>query len=522
MSEEKDEYYLAAAKHKCEKDHLFFMRYFFKQRMGSKFLVNWHHRWIADEIDDVLSGKTQNIIFNVAPGSSKTEQVVIALIARGLALNPMARFLHLSYSDQLAVLNSQVARDIVRSDEFQQLWPLEIAEDTKAKKRWNVMVDGRKGGGVYATSLSGQVTGFRAGHMAEGFQGAIIIDDPLKPEDVFSPVRTEAANRQLLTTVKSRRAKPDTPIILIMQRLGELDPTGFVEKGGLQGQGSWKIVRIPALIDDAFIGEHVPEKYWGLIDSSVQDEQGRYSYWEFKEPLRELVEMESGMGTDRTGNLISKHVFSSQYQQRPVALGGNVIKGKDFVRYTVLPKIMYRKMYADTAQKTKEHNDWSVFQVWGYGIDAKIYLLDQLRGKWTSPHLKREARAFWAKHAALEKDSGPLAGMGALREMMVEDKASGTDLIQTFLLEPPVIPVKAIQRNTDKYTRVMDALPYIEAQQVCIPESAPFTSDFIGECEAFKADMTHAHDDQIDPMLDAVQDMLSNQNKLKIWEQLGG
>lgn len=522
MSEDRDEYYLAAAKHKSVKDHLFFMRYFFKMRMGSKFIVNWHHRWIADEIDKVISGETQNIIFNVAPGSSKTEEVVIALIARGLAINPMARFLHLSYSDQLAVLNSQVARDIVRSEEYQELWPLQIADDTKAKKRWNVMVNGKKGGGVYATSLSGQVTGFRAGHMAAGFQGAIIIDDPLKPEDVFSKVKTEAANRQLLTTVKSRRAKPDTPIIIIMQRLGELDPTGFVEAGGLQGQGQWKVIRIPALIDDNFVGEHVPEKYWHLIDSSVQDPQGRYSYWEFKEPLQELIEMEGGNATDRTGNLISRHVFNSQYQQRPVAMGGNVIKGKYFVKYEILPKIIYRKIYADTAQKTKEHNDFSVFQCWGMGIDGRIYLMDLMRGKWESPDLKKQARMFWAKNQAATNDRGPTLGIGELREMMIEDKVSGTDLIQTLMVEPPIIPVKPIERNKDKYTRVMDGLPYIEAQLVCVPANAPFTLDFIAECEAFKADMTHAHDDQVDPLLDAVADMLSNQNKLKIWEQLGG
>lgn len=72
-----------------------------------------------------------------------------------------------------------------------------------------MVVDGKKAGGVYAVSLGGQITGFRAGHMAEGWQGAIIIDDPLKVEDAYSKTNRDKANRKLLSTVKSRKANPD-------------------------------------------------------------------------------------------------------------------------------------------------------------------------------------------------------------------------------------------------------------------------------------------------------------------------
>ena len=158
------------------------------------------------------------------PGSSKSEMAVINLIARGLALNPNARFLHITSGDDLAFFNSQTARDIVLSDEYQAMWPLQIAEDAKAKIAWNVLIDGKKAGGVYAVSLGGQITGFRAGHMAEGFQGAIILDDILKADEAYSTSAVRAANRQLLSTVKSRKANPATPVILIMQRLRTTRP----------------------------------------------------------------------------------------------------------------------------------------------------------------------------------------------------------------------------------------------------------------------------------------------------------
>lgn len=513
-----DEYDLAIAKRKCLASHLDFTRYFFKHRHGSKFIVNWHHALMSHYLEQVIQGEIKNLVINVSPGSSKTEIVVINFIARGLALNPWSRFLHLSYSDDLALLNSQTAREIIRSDEYRSLWPLEIAGDTKSKKRWNVLVDGNMAGGVYATSLSGQVTGFRAGHMAEGFQGAIIIDDPLKPEDAFSKAKLEAANRRLLTTVKSRKANPKTPIVIIMQRISQDDPVGFIEAGGMQGE--WTIVKIPALLDETSAAPF-PSEFRNRIDRSVKDDQGRFSYWEYKEPVEDLKAMEIGNGKDQAGNQISRQVFSAQYQQNPVQKGGNIIKGKDFIYYSVLPRLKYRKIYGDTAQKTKERNDYSVFECWGECYEGKIYLLDLIRGKWEAPELQSRAYAFWMKHAAMAPEN-----YGALRKMMVEDKSSGTGLIQTLKVgdrqaKREAIPIEGVERNKDKYTRVMDALPYIQGQFVCIPVDAPFTNDFVSECEAFTADDTHAFDDQVDPLIDAIDDMLSTKNKTKIWEALG-
>lgn len=502
---------------RCEKQHLHFTRLFFKHRQGANFIVNFHHLIFADAVDRVIQGKAKNIVINVPPGSSKTEEVVINFIARGLALNPFSRFLHLSYSDTLASLNSQTARDIVTSDEFQSFWPLEICNDDSAKARWNVMVDGKKAGGCYATSLNGQVTGFRAGRMVPGFQGAILIDDPLKPEDAYSKPKRDAANRRLISTVKSRRANPDTPVVLIMQRLAEEDPTGFIKAGNLDELGEWEFITIPALIDDKYVEANkafITPNIEALIDRKVRDKDGRFSYWPYKEPLDTLVKMESGAHQDKEGSRMSRFVFAGQYQQNPVALGGNLMRGEWFTRYKIKPRIKQRKIFVDTAQKTKERNDYSVFECWGEGFDGKIYLLDLLRGKWEAPELEKRALAFWAKHAALDVDE-----WGTLRSMNVEDKASGTGLIQSIKSKGK-FPVIAIQRNIDKLTRVMDGIPHIEMGSVCIPEDAPYVNDFVLECEAFTADDTHAHDDQIDPMLDAIVEMLSNKNKLKLWENL--
>lgn len=789
------------AKAKCEDSHLYFSRYFFKTRQSIKFKVNWHHQIISDHLQKVIDGEIKNLCICVPPGSSKTELAVINFIARGLAINPRARFLHLSGSDTLASLNSSTARDLILSEEYQKFWPIKIAEDAKSKKRWNVLQGDQLAGGVYATSLGGQITGFRAGHMAAGFQGCfvgetkiltvngakrideictndivisynhalkrlepkrvlankvslrgdlaetifkgrtrivstpchrfyngesyrpisgfsagsacyafqgtalgevlqmwqnskkatrrsgqsnnskseiyilfcqlfkrtrnriktltnitkyklsnmfkgfqaiievysgmfnemqefitfeknarteqlelqrqqqlrrafretetadqasrqnllslwseseincspyrrkciqqrssklghdvptlsynspqitpvpiyslkcysstptkvydiqvegnhnffaegilvhncLLIDDAIKPEDAFSRSKLDAANRKLLTTVKSRKASPDTPIVVIMQRIAESDAVGFIKQGNLGND--WTFLTIPAVITEAYV-KTLDIKYQKMIDLSQRDDQGRLSYWPYKEPLDQLLAMERGDGADQTGSRISRHVFSSQYQQEPVALGGNIIKGENFVRYTVLPQLKYRKIFADTAQKTAERNDFSVFAEWGLGVDNKAYLTDMIVGKWEAPELQNRAVAFWHKCKAKDQDK-----MGQLREMHVEDKSSGTGLVQQIRYMN-TIPIKPVERVKDKLTRVMDILPYIESRLVCVPEEAPFTNDFIQQCEAFTADNSHSHDDMLDTAIDGINELLSAGNKLHLWAKL--
>ena len=484
---------------KCEEDHIFFTRYFFEKREAAAFRLNWHHEKIADKIQGVIDGTIENLVINVEPGASKTELVVINLIARGLALNKRARFLHISYSDDLALLNSQKAKELVESEEYQALWPMDLRDDSRSMKRWNVEIDGRTAGGVYAVSLGGQITGFRAGHMLPGWQGAIIIDDPLKVEDSYSKPNRTKANRRLVSTVKSRRANPKTPIIVIMQRLAVDDCTGFIRDGNLPGK--WTFLSIPALIDNDYIVANAPE-YAHAVDDSVVDSKGRFSYWPYKNPLDELLEMERG-GKNREGQIIGRRVFSAQHQQQPTEEGGNLIHGEWFPRYRVLPRMRVRRVYADTAQKTSERNDWTVFQCWGLGVDGRIYLLDQIRGRWEAPELKRRAVDFWNKHKAYDHRTNV-----RLAAMKVEDKSSGTGLIQE-IKRAGKIPILGIPRNKDKLVRVKGASPSIEAGLVVLPEDAPFVSELIAECEAFTEDDTHAFDDQVDTLVDAVDDLLA-------------
>ena len=85
-----------------EADPLLFMRYFFKQRMGTSMIVSPHHEAIMRTLLRVFNGEITRLIINISPGYSKTELCTINMMAYGLAINPRAKFLHLSYSHSLA------------------------------------------------------------------------------------------------------------------------------------------------------------------------------------------------------------------------------------------------------------------------------------------------------------------------------------------------------------------------------------------------------------------------------------
>jgi predicted phage terminase large subunit-like protein len=466
---------LAACREMAREDLYFFTKYMFKKRRGYKWIVADHHRIICEALMRVYRGECKRLIINVPPRYSKTEIAVINFAAWAMGKNPDAEFIHTSYSGTLASNNSFQARELVQFDEYRHIFPsVEMRNDSNARNEWRTTA----GGIFYAVGAQGTITGYGAGKHRNEFGGAIIIDDPHKADEAKSDIRRKKVIEWFSTTLESRKNSTDTPIILIMQRLHQEDLAGWLLAGG-NGE-EWEHISLPALRADGT------------------------ALWPEKHDVATLHRMEKS----------NRQVFAGQYQQRPNAEGGNIMRGEWFKLYDQPPRIKYRMMYADTAQKTAEHNDYSVFEEWGLGDDGKLYLLDMIRGKWEIPELERRAPAFWNKANA--RDS---VVMGQLRQLKVEDNASGTGLIQRIKLESR-IPIAGITRIKDKYTRLSDVIGYIESGYVCLPRNAPFLSDFLSECEAFTADDSHPHDDQIDPMVDAINDMLAGNNAAKLWENM--
>lgn len=243
-------------KYMLQNDGINFARYFFKITEGNKMVLNWHHYVIQYCLDAVLNLKINRLIVNIGPGYTKTMLAVVKFISRGLAINPRAKFIHSSFSKDLALDNSTKVKSVVESPEYQDLWPMRLKVDSRANRRWYT----EQGGGMLAAPTGGQITGFRAGRMEKGFfNGALIVDDPAKPMDAHSSVKMISTNKSFNDTLKNRLAIEEVPIILIMQRLSDNDMSGFLLRGG--SGDKWYHLYIPSLITDEYLNGSYPKDY---------------------------------------------------------------------------------------------------------------------------------------------------------------------------------------------------------------------------------------------------------------------
>ena len=467
-------------KNLIKNSHLAATKFCFKVRENQKLIVNQHHKILCRFFDDIYKGKITRGIINIPPGYTKTEAAVITNVARGLLVNPKSRYIHTSFSDPLVLDNSLKIKDTLFSEEYQKLFPVELRKDSSAKGLWRTS----EGGVFLAAPSGGTITGFRAGYMDEGFTGMLIVDDPLKPEDANSKAIRERINDRVNNTFKSRLAHPKVPIVIIMQRLHEEDTTAYLLKGGT-GE-TWDHLCLPAIIDRK---KSYPIEYTHGREYKHDIPDG--VLWKYKQPMNTLKELEKS----------DPYVFSAQYMQEPTPAGGTIFKPEWFKYYTDLPPFEYKIIVGDTAQKTGEHNDYSVFQCWGKsGTD--IYLIDQIRGKWEAHTLKQMFLAFWEKHYGTGAQT-----YGKLKTAYIEDKVSGTGLIQE-LKTVHKIPIQAIQRYKDKLTRAHDTVPFLTTGRVYLPGNAKFLPDYVSEFKSFNGKMTHLHDDQVDPTMDAVEKLI--------------
>lgn len=473
------------------------IRIWFQLLQGQKFQSNWHFSLLCSEVEKIINGESQNVIFNITPGSGKTEIFSIHMSPYASLKSRKVRNLNLSFSDGLVQQNSNRIKEIIGSPEWQELWPGKLAN--ASAKDLIVTEGGKVKLQVNSRSIGGQVTGLRGGYMDDGFTGMLVLDDPDKPDDMLSKVKREAIHMRLKNTVRSRRMKDTTPIVMVQQRLHVNDSTWFMLNGGMGGI-EFKVVSIPALVTKEY-RETLPDWLKSEFDRDVLsskpvmiDGVAHYSFWPAKESAEELLALRNA----------DPYTFASQYQQQPIALGGNVFKTEWFQYYGGGEKCALQKpdrfeytfITGDTAQKAGELNDYSVFCYWGM-YKNRVYFIDGIRGKWEAPDLELNFIAFVNQCWKRNKECG------SLRRIHIEDKASGTGLIQGAKKKIP-IDINPVQRSNDKVTRAMDAAPVMRAGRVALPENHPMLPEILAEVAAFTFDDSHPHDDIVDNIVDAV------------------
>jgi predicted phage terminase large subunit-like protein len=184
------------------------------------------------------------------------------------------------------------------------------------------------------------------------------------------------------------------------------------------------------------------------------------------------------------------------YQQRPTSMDGGIILASWWNWYTTLPRLKYRFLTADTAQKVKTTHDYSVFQAWGVDSNKNLFLLDQLRAKLTAPDLRATAEQFYKKHAITKKRADDPSFKG----IYIEDKSSGTGLVQE--LKAIGLRVTEVPRYTDKATRAEDAAITISQGKVFLSKAVQGSDIIVKEASQIP---DGANDDCIDATMTAIE-----------------
>lgn len=457
----------------CRKARIDFLT--FRILIHPKIEMGWWQKEIASELmtfhNAMLKGERPKLIIEAPPQHGKSSMIV-DFIAWATGLNPDLRAIYSSFSEDLGVranltlqgiYTSKIYKHIFKDTRINEVSAVSAASRGAFRNKNMLQFVGKKGG-FKNTTVGGQITGQS---MDLG-----VIDDPVKGRQEANSLTTRNAVENWYNDDFSTRLSKEGGYIIIMTRWHIDDLVGRIRE---RSDSTVRVLSYKAI----------------ATEKELNRDSGEALFPELK-PLDFLLERKRAS---------SNQSFESLYQQNPIIVGGEIIKREWFKSYSILPPLDYVCIFADTAQKTAEHNDYSVLQAWGHS-NGQIYLVDQIRGKFEAPELKRTAIAFWQKHKASHVPC---------RAFYIEDKSSGTGLIQEIKREGSV-PVIAVQRTKDKLTRVQDVLSYIEAGYLHLPSNAPFLSDYLAEMEEFSGDNGHRHDDQIDPTVDAINLMLVKQN----------
>ena len=197
-----------------------FVRTFYPLLTGRDFIVSQPHGreshiiTVSRELVKCANLETLKLVCNIPPGHGKST-LLSFWIAWCMSRYPDSRFLYISYAATLAASHTDTVRRIMMLREYKELFRVELRTDSKAKDYFQTTA----GGAVGAFGSSGAITGRDAGLPGlSRFSGALILDDPHKPDEVFSATMREKVIQNYRDTIQQSARGVNVPIIRIGQR----------------------------------------------------------------------------------------------------------------------------------------------------------------------------------------------------------------------------------------------------------------------------------------------------------------
>jgi len=414
-----------------------------------------HHKQIAEALESVERGECDRLMIFAPPRHTKSELASRRFPAWYLGRHPKKQLISATYAGDFALDFGREVRDIIRSEEYSQVFPsVSLAPDSSAANRWHT----NQGGVSVYVGVGGPITG-RGAHIA-------LIDDPFKNrQDADSEVNRETVWKWYSSTLRTR-LMPGGAIILIMTRWHEDDLAGrLLERQGIRSEenpNGWKVVNLKAIEREG-----------------SDDERALWPEWYDLDALKRI----KGEVTARD--------WSAMYQQEPVADEGTFFKREWFKRYNPdeLPQKMHKYMTSDHAPGGETDNDYNCVRVWGVDGHGDIYLVDGRRMQCTMEKTVEFALQMVAKHKPFawfpEADNNWKSVKGFVEREMLKKVDGKTRWVRIEPISP---------HGNDKATKAQPFQALCEQGSVYIP-AGPVGDDIIGQYIPFPAGK---HDDEVD------------------------
>lgn len=448
---------------------------FFKWSFGilfpnEKYEDTFHIRYLCDlyqvEIERIIrkEERTTDLIVNIPPRTSKSLITSVSLLAWMWIKQPSLPMISISFDEDLSLLNAQYSKDIIKSDEYQELFGhlYQIRSDADSKSYF--MND--KGGFRLSKTTGSNITGHKG--------IVIVVDDPQNPKTSES----ELSRKQVVEYYTRALYNRLTPInlgirIIIMQRLHENDLTGFLLE---QNPEQYRHICLPAEVSDIVNPIELKEKYTnGLLD-----------------PTRLSAVILSGFR-----KTLGLRGYTGQYEQRPSPDEGGIIKRTWFD--ILLPEMILRKVeqspihfFIDSAYTAKTENDPTGILTC-FVQDNFLYVLD-FTEKWLEfPEL--------CKNIIIHTNGYQYTH---LSKIFIEPKASGKSIVQQLRSTTSLNVIEAENPEKDKVTRAHSITPTLESRRVRLIQG-PYIEHFLDLLGSFPSGN---HDEAVDTLVMAVRELL--------------
>lgn len=406
--------------------------------------------WPLDAICNHLQALSEGriwpprLLINVPPGTMKSLLTSVMWNAWewGPLNKPQKRFVSTAYKQDLAIRDARKTRNLITSDWYQRLWPIELMKDQNAKSKFE-----------------NSATGFRDAMSFTGMTGsrgdAVLLDDPLSVDEALSPTELASVERTFREALPTRVNNKNSAIVVIMQRLHERDPSGIIIGDGLPYT---KLI--------------IPMRYEADRNTNTElftDPRTVDGELMFPDrfPEETVLELEKTLGSYGT---------AGQLQQRPAPRGGGMFKRENFQMWTgEIPASARRIRAWDLAATDDPNAAWTVGVKMAMLPDGYTIVEDVRRIQGTAQQVER------LLVQTAKADGHPVPG-----SIPQDPGQAGKSQAQYLIRQLAGYSYKATPETGDKETRAQPFASQVEAGNVFLVPG-DWNNSYLDELAMFPA-----------------------------------